>query len=191
MQSCCLFAFHLQPEDTQVFVCTVPAYFYLHQIWLSLVKCESGMYSSSLPKQSMSLPVRAVGTVSRVGWCLAPARGEALSAASRRSGSALGKGRGRGSGPAAERGGGFGRVVFMPTSNALKSPRLHFPFLERRGAVFPRLTWDACPAVPLPDGGLWKEWGQRPGKSRNQENDPLGGLSLGGFPWASGGFRLS
>lgn len=44
MQSCCLFAFDLQPEDTQVFVCTVLGYFYLCQIWLYFVKWESGIY---------------------------------------------------------------------------------------------------------------------------------------------------
>lgn len=83
MQSCCLFAFDLQPEGTLVFVCTVLAYFYLHQIWSSLVKCESAVYSSSLPKRRVSLPVHAVGMVSRLGRCLAAARGEMLSEASR------------------------------------------------------------------------------------------------------------
>lgn len=66
MQSRCLFAFDLQPEDIRVFVCVLLAYFYLHQMWSSLVKQESGISSSALPKRSVSLPVHAVGTVSRV-----------------------------------------------------------------------------------------------------------------------------
>lgn len=52
-----LLVFDLQPEDTQVLVCTVVDYFYLYQICSSLVKWESGIYSSSLPKWSVSLPV--------------------------------------------------------------------------------------------------------------------------------------
>lgn len=111
-----------------------------------------------------------------MGRCLALARGET----GKREGAA-------GAGPAAERGGGFGRVVFMPTGDAPKSPRVCFPFLEQRGAVFPRLTWDACSVVPLPAGGL----GGR-GRSRDLAGPRVRKMTpLGGFPWASGGFRLS
>lgn len=78
-------------------------------------------------------------------------------------------------------------MVSMPASNALKSPWLHFPFLERRGAVFPRLTWDGCSAVPLPAGGLGGSGGGRDLASPGIRKM----IPLGGFPRASGGFRLS
>lgn len=92
-----------------------------------------------------------------------------------------------GAGPTAERAGGFGHVVFMPTSDALKSPRLHFPFLERRGADFPRPTWDACSAVPLPAAGLGGRGGGRDLASPGIRKM----IPLGGFPRVSGRFRLS
>lgn len=181
MQSCCLFAFDLQPEDTQVLVGTVLAYFYLRQIWLSLVKCERGIYSSSLPKRSVSLPVRAVGTVPGPS-----ARGNAVcSVASWKVWVCPGKREG----PAAltPQPGGFGRVLFVLIRDALKSPRLHFPFVERCGAASPGLTWDVCAAVPLPAGVLDGRGGGRVTASPRIRKM----IPLGGFPWASGGFRVS